>query len=140
MNRRANSKSAVLAATDASAAPPESAAAGPDGQVAFTIIAHVKPGHEAELLDLVTPVLDAMRHEKTFINAVLHRDPEDPTRFMLYETWSDLDDVVEVQIHRAYRKAFLERLPEILREDRAITIWQPIRADFTFFGPGTTPG
>jgi quinol monooxygenase YgiN len=37
---------------------------------------HVKHGHEAEYVALVTPVIDAMRHEKTFINTVLNQDPE----------------------------------------------------------------
>src|SRR5688572_16743901 len=50
---------------------------------------HVKAGHEDEFLRLLAPVLDAMRHEATFVNAALHQDPEDPTRFMLYETWAD---------------------------------------------------
>jgi quinol monooxygenase YgiN len=95
---------------------------------------HVKPGYEQEFLRLLTPVLDAMRHEATFINAVLHQDPEDPTRFMLYETWADRDDLSRVQIHREYRKAYWARLPEILREPRQIQIWQPLRGDFTFFG------
>lgn len=79
------------------------------------------------------PVLDAMRHEATFINAVLHQDPEDPTSFMLYETWADEEDVVQVQIHRDYRKAYWDRLPDLLREPREIRSWRPLRGDFTFF-------
>ncbi len=94
---------------------------------------HVKPGHEAEYVDLVTPVLDAMRHEKTFVNTVLNQDPEDPTRFMLYETWADKEDFLEIQMHRDYRKAYEARLPEILRTPRTMTYWRPLREDFAFF-------
>ncbi|MGO4573068.1 putative quinol monooxygenase [Microvirga sp. 2TAF3] len=101
--------------------------------VAFTVSLHLKPGCEEEFLALLTPVLDAMRHEATFINAVLHRDPEDPTRFMLYETWADLDDVTEVQIHRDYRKAYWEHLPELLTEPRQVQVWHQMRSDFSFF-------
>ncbi|HZH53184.1 MAG TPA: putative quinol monooxygenase [Microvirga sp.] len=101
--------------------------------VTFIVTVAVKPGCEEEFFDLVTPVLDAMRHEPTFINAVMHQDPEDPGRFMLYETWADLDDVVQVQIHRDYRKAYWERLPDLLREPRQIQTWKPMRHDFTFF-------
>lgn len=97
--------------------------------VAFTVTLHVKPGQEQRFLDLLTPVLDAMRHESSFINAVLHRDPADPTRFMLYETWAALDDVVEVQLMRDYRRAYHEALPDLLRTERGIGVWQPIRAD-----------
>jgi quinol monooxygenase YgiN len=113
---------ATFAAADGSAAPARG--------VSFTVTLHVKPGLEQRFLDLLTPVLDAMRHESTFINAVLHRDPDDPTRFMLYETWADLDDVVQVQLKRAYRSAYHEALPSLLREERGISVWQPLRADF----------
>jgi quinol monooxygenase YgiN len=111
-----------------------------DGRIAFIVSLHVKPGCEAEFPRLLTPVLDAMRHEATFINAALHRDPADPTRFMLYETWADLDDVTQVQIHRAYRQDYLARLPEILREPRQVQFWQPLREDFTFFANGKARG
>ncbi|GIL02675.1 MAG: hypothetical protein BroJett030_25740 [Alphaproteobacteria bacterium] len=117
---------ALLAAAVA-AAP---AGAAPARGISFIVTLHVKPGREQEFLRLLAPVLDAMRHEKTFINAVLHRDPEDPTRFMLYETWADLDDVVEVQLKRDYRSAYHAALPELLREERGIAVWQPMRADF----------
>jgi quinol monooxygenase YgiN len=103
------------------------------GDVTFLVTIALKPGAEEEFLDLLVPVLDAMRHEPTFVNAVLHRDPEDPTRFMLYETWADLDDVVEVQMHRQYRKAYWDRLPALLREPRRIETWRPMRRDFAFF-------
>jgi quinol monooxygenase YgiN len=106
---------------------------GQDGHVAFTVTIALKPGCEEAFLDLLTPVLDAMRHETTFINAVLHQDPQDPTRFMIYETWADLDDVVEVQMHREYRKAYWERLPDLLREPREVQTWKPMRRDFAFF-------
>lgn len=101
--------------------------------VTFVVTLALKPGCEEEFLDLLTPVLDAMRHERTFINAVLHQDPQDPTRFMIYETWTDLDDVVEIQMHREYRKAYWERLPALLREPRQVETWKPMRRDFAFF-------
>ena len=97
--------------------------------VTFVITLLPKPGCEQAFLDLLTPVLDAMRHEPTFVDAVLHRDPENPRRFMLYETWASLDDVVQVQMHRDYRQAYWDGLPALLAEDRQISVWQPIRGD-----------
>ena len=105
----------------------------PRDPVTFVVTIGLKPGCEEAFLDLLTPVLDAMRHETSFIDAVLHQDPEDPTRFMIYETWSDLDDVVEVQMHRDYRKAYWEHLPDLLREPRQVQTWKPMRRDFAFF-------
>ncbi|MCB8820146.1 putative quinol monooxygenase [Microvirga rosea] len=109
---------------------PRTATAGPR---TFVISFHIRDGFQEEFLALLTPVLDAMRHEATFINAMLHQDPDNPARFMLYETWADLDEVMNVQIGRDYRKAFWDRLPELLSEPRHIQTWQPIRSDFTFF-------
>ena len=93
----------------------------------------VKPGHEAELLRLLAPGLDAMRHEASFINAALHQDPDDPTRFMLYETWADRTELVEVQMKRPYRSAYEARLPELLHEPRRAEAWRPLQGDFAFF-------
>ena len=99
------------------------------GPVTFVITFRVKPQHAAEFHALLGDVLDAMRREATFINAVLHRDAQDASRVMLYETWSDLDDVVNEQIRRDYRQAYWDRLPELLVETQAIETWYPTRID-----------
>jgi quinol monooxygenase YgiN len=96
--------------------------------VTFVIRFEVVPEERRRFLALLNGVLDAMRDEPMFHEAVLHRDPEDENRFMLYETWEDLDDVVEVQLQRPYRQAWHAALPEILREPREISTWQPLRA------------
>ena len=98
--------------------------------VSFVVTLALKPDAEQAFLALLEPVLDAMRHEPSFVNAVLNRDPEDPLRFMLYETWSDLDDVVQVQMHRDYRRAYWEALPGLLAEERQVQVWKPVRGDF----------
>jgi quinol monooxygenase YgiN len=41
----------------------------------------VKAGFENEYLSLINAVIDEMRHETSFVNAVVHRSTEDPTRF-----------------------------------------------------------
>src|SRR5687768_3141053 len=102
---------------------------GEGSELVVVVSLHVKPGHEEEFLCLLAPVLDAMRHEATFVNAALHQDPEDPTRFMLYETWAKRDDLINVQMKRAYRSAYEARLPEILREPRQAEVWRPLRGD-----------
>ena len=94
---------------------------------------HIKPGFQSEYENLVAPVLDAMRHEPTFINTVVHRDPEDPTRFMLYETWLDRDDFFQVQLKRDYRRTYEQRVPEISQTPRQIFFWELRRSDFAFF-------
>ncbi|MGG5823215.1 putative quinol monooxygenase [Falsiroseomonas sp. HW251] len=113
----------ALAAAPATAQPTGS------GPIVALVVLRVRPGMEDEFLALLTPVLDAMRHEPTFINAALHRDPEDPSRFLLYETWADKEDLVEVQMKRPYRDAYWARLPALLAAPREVQVWQPLRMD-----------
>jgi quinol monooxygenase YgiN len=97
--------------------------------VTYLIKFQVVPEQRGRFLELLTGVLDAMRSEPMFREAVLHRDPQSEHRFMLYETWESHDDVMNVQVHRPYRRAWHDALPTLLQQDRDITIWEPIRAD-----------
>lgn len=97
--------------------------------VTYLIEFQVVPEKSNQFLELLTGVLDAMRGEPMFHEAVLHRDPQSEHRFMLYETWESHEDVLNIQLHRPYRRAWHEALPAILQGDRDVTIWEPIRAD-----------
>jgi quinol monooxygenase YgiN len=106
---------------------------GYPNEICVVVFLNAKPECCDEFLQLLAPVLDAMRHESTFISAVLHRSPEDPSSFMLYEVWADRDDLVNVQMKREYRASYEARLPDLLREPRRAVIWERLRGDFTFF-------
>lgn len=97
--------------------------------VAYVIHLDVQPDQVDRFLALLEGVLDAMRQEENFRDAILHRDPDVPGRFMLYEVWADHADVLEVQLHRPYRQAYLDTLPSILASPRSFSIWEPVRAD-----------
>jgi len=97
--------------------------------VTYLIKFQVVPERRDQFLELLEGVLDAMRKEPNFREAILHRDPESEHRFMLYETWQSHDDVVNVQLHRPYRRAWHEALPILLEQARDIQIWEPVRAD-----------
>jgi quinol monooxygenase YgiN len=97
--------------------------------VTYVIKFQVVPERRDQFLGLLEGVLDAMRGEPTFREAVLHQDPQSEHRFMLYETWESHEDVVNVQLHQPYRRAWHEALPAILAEERDITVWEPLRAD-----------
>lgn len=144
LNRRQMLQSAALVGAGIMTIEParaaETAARGGGDPVAVVVTLEVEPGREDEFLDLLLPVLDTMRHEKTFMNAVLHRDPENPSRFMVYETWADRKDLVEVQVKRDYRQAYTEALPRLLRNPRGIQVWKPLRADFAFFAAAEPEG
>ncbi len=97
--------------------------------VTYLIKFQVVPKQRNQFLKLLEGVLDAMRDEPTFHEAILHRDPASEHRFMLYETWESHEDVVNVQMHRPYRRAWHEALPTLLERERDISIWEPMRAD-----------
>jgi quinol monooxygenase YgiN len=63
-------------------------------------------------------------HEAMFHEAKLYQDPTNDTHFMLCETWKDHDDVVDVQLHRPYRRKWHDALPEILAQPRDISTWR----------------
>lgn len=97
--------------------------------VTYVIRFAVRPEKRERFLALLEGVLDAMRSEPMFHEAMLHRDPDDENRLLLYETWEDHEDVLTVQLQRPYREAFHQALDEMLAAPRDITIWQPVRAD-----------
>lgn len=83
---------------------------------------HVKPDCLQEFLRILSRVADAVRAEPTLISNVAHQDPDDPTKFMLWEIWSDQKDFFEVQMLREYRKPYESRLVELLAEPREVKI------------------
>lgn len=97
--------------------------------VTYVIRFEVIPEERDRFLNLLYGVLDAMRAEPNFHEAIFHRDPESEYRFMLYETWASHEDVLAIQLQRPYRQAWHEALSELLREPRDIMIWEPLRAD-----------
>ncbi|MCC2611292.1 putative quinol monooxygenase [Neorhizobium petrolearium] len=97
--------------------------------VTYVIRFDIRPDQRERFMMLLTEVLDAMRHEPMFHQAVLHADPDDENRMMLYETWEDHEDVLEVQLKRPYRNAWHAALPELLAGPRDISIWRPVHSD-----------
>lgn len=95
----------------------------------YVITFHVKADQVERFRSLLDPVLDAMRHETTFVRATLHVDPERHNVFQLHETWTDRDDVLNIQLHRPYRQEWHNALDDILVEPRQIAIWTVVRAD-----------
>jgi quinol monooxygenase YgiN len=105
--------------------------------VTYLIKFHVAPLQRDRFLELLNGVLDAMRSEPMFHEAILHRDPSSENHFMLYETWESHEDVLNVQLHRPYRQAWHAALDSILESARDVSIWEPLRVDRKP-GPGSS--
>lgn len=97
--------------------------------VTYLIHFTVRPERRERFLELLGGVLDAMRAERMFHQAMLHVDPDDENRLMLCETWEDHDDVLAVQLHRPYREEYHRELDDLLAGPRTVEIWRPVRAD-----------
>ncbi len=101
--------------------------------IVLSVTEHVRKECLTEYLELVNAVADAMRHESTFRYLFVGQDPTDPTRFNYFEAWEDRAEFYEVQMKRAYRNRFEERIPAMLKTPRSIVEWNPLRDDFAFF-------
>lgn len=107
----------------------------PRESFAAIITIPIKSGCVEEFLQILSQVADAVRGEPTLISNVAHQDPEDPTKFMLWEIWSDQRDFFEVQMLREYRKPYETRLPDLLAGPRIVKIWKPLRGHVTIALP-----
>ena len=56
-----------------------------------------------------------MRHEPTFHEAILHRDPASEYHFMLYETWESHQDVLDVLLHPEIPAQLARRVTSVAR-------------------------
>lgn len=91
----------------------------------------LKDGAHQEWLAIVEEVIDAMRHEPTFISTSLCADPSAPGRFMLFEVWQDRDEFFDVQANRNYRRTLMARLPDLVRSPVTFEEWNELRADYS---------
>ena len=92
----------------------------------------IRPEHSDEFLEIVSRVIDAMRHEPNFVSTTLCRDPDVSGRFFLFETWKSRARFVEEDMAQAYRRPYEARLSEIQLADRQISEWRQVRADYKF--------
>ncbi|MBN3756719.1 antibiotic biosynthesis monooxygenase [Paraburkholderia sp. Tr-20389] len=97
--------------------------------VTYVVRFQVLPDRLERFMSLLNGVLDAMREEPDFREAVLHRDPDSACRLLLVETWESREDADDEQIHRPYRRAYHEALADLLVRPREVTEWRTLRVD-----------
>lgn len=106
-------------------------AAGPQGPWVLCVTFSIKPEHADEFVEIVSRVIDRMRHEENFVSTTLCRDPAAPGRFFLFETWKNRARFLAEDLSREYREPYSARLAEIQAEERAFEEWEQIRADYS---------
>lgn len=90
------------------------------------VLLRALPGREEEAAALITGQLARIREqEPACLSIAVHRQAEDPARFMLHETWSDAASFDEFVTTRPYMLDYLERLGALL-SDREMTRWEAV--------------
>lgn len=70
-----------------------------------------------------------MAKEDTFIATYLHKDANNPNKFVIYERWSEptFEAFVENQLKgKRYRDEYETNISKWLEKDRGITVLEPI--------------
>jgi len=73
------------------------------------------PGKERDLEQALHQVVQPSRQEEGCISYRLHRDLQDPARFILYEIWRSAQEH-EMQFQKPYMNELLSQLDELLAE------------------------
>jgi len=100
-----------------------------DKDLVFYVDFHIKPDKVVEWKEASSHVLNTMASEDTFVNTFLHQNIEDPTKFTLYERWTEpsMEAFMENQHHgKEYRKSYEEIVPELMQNDRAFAVLNPV--------------
>jgi quinol monooxygenase YgiN len=66
-------------------------------------------------------LLEKLRQEKTFVEARIHQDLDDPSIVVFYETYSESRESFLKRVpNEPWFQAFLERLPSLLKREREV--------------------
>jgi len=80
-----------------------------------------KPGHEAEVNEILQTLGEASRQEAGMVTYATHVDPDDPRQFFIYEVYHDASGLEAHQQTAHFKELVLEQAIPLLehRERRA---------------------
>lgn len=82
-------------------------------------------GQEAALAESLMALLSPTRAERGCINYDLHRNLQDPSKFMFYENWAT-QEALDQHIATPHIQAFLAKTATLLIQPMSLTTWQKI--------------
>jgi autoinducer 2-degrading protein len=85
----------------------------------------IQPGHEAEALDLFHKMTGHTHKEPGNLMYLVHRSPDDPRRFFLYEQYKD-QDALEAHRSADYFTQFITNGLWKITESRTAETYEPI--------------
>jgi quinol monooxygenase YgiN len=87
---------------------------------------HARPEHAAQAARELTALVTAVVDEHACLGIELLQDPDDPTRFLLYERWTGRETYLGDHMRTPHLGAFVERAREFLAAPPEITLWQTV--------------
>jgi quinol monooxygenase YgiN len=93
------------------------------GEVAVVVRLEVAEGQEDAFRRELEAVLQRVREEPACISIAGCQDPDHPTRFLLFELWSDRESFAEFESGRDYFRAYIERVEPMWTAERDLTMW-----------------
>jgi quinol monooxygenase YgiN len=94
-------------------------------EFALVVDVKTKPGLEQEYERLMLEVVERQTTESTFVGTTVHRDPDDPTHFVIYEVWRDRENFETIEKKRSYRDRYEESLSRLLDRPRTMIFLRP---------------
>jgi quinol monooxygenase YgiN len=95
-----------------------------DTGVVVVIAYQAQPGQGAMTrFELQCLIDDVVRSEADCLGITLLQDPEEDTRFLLYERWTSREVYLGPHMETPHLKAFIQKAPAFLAGQPAITFW-----------------
>ena len=95
-----------------------------NNQITVLIHYQAKLGMEDVAKQELTSLIASVVSEKACIGINLHQDPNDSTRFMLYENWADRDFYLGEHMQTPYIQNFIQRAGDFLVAPPEISFWK----------------
>ncbi len=99
----------------------------PGSGVVVIIPYQAQPGKgEVARRELSALIAEVLSKEPACLGITLHQDPEDDTRFLLYERWTDRDAYTGPHMQTPHIQAFIARAPGFVAGPPTITFWSVV--------------
>jgi len=96
----------------------------------FYVKFQLKPKYVGDFRKSLLELAETMSHEETFVSTFLHIDPNDSTKYTIYERWNEptMEDFFKKQLKgKAYRDYYESHIEEWSATTRAISVLKPMQ-------------
>lgn len=95
-----------------------------DVQVTILVEFYLEPDMIEAFEAVLIPHLKRVASESTCLMIFADKDPDNTTRYLLYEQWADKNKFLSIQMNRAYRIPYNTAIEPMEASPRRVTLWQ----------------